>query len=208
MELKEELGDAFDKIKKEASALAGKEAKDKEYKSEKDYKTKEKAIDMLHIAKAKLLDVNKWSDIPFPGLATFAIYNREGKSLKKSGIEVNDYIKIVLPGPVPPNWVVVVDVQDREDSAWFTVRPSENPLGNREKTEHFFTSEATSTFKVERSGTKVLAYEIGKHEVINNRGKEAGDRKVINTVVAEGGWLGYQAIQWNKLTDYLVGNLD
>ena len=68
--------------------------------------------------------------------------------------------------------------------------------------------EATSKFKVERLLGSIHAYEIGVNEAINNKGEEAGNRKSINTLVAEGGWAGFQKLQWEKLTNYLVHNIE
>jgi len=53
----------------------------------------------------------------------------------------------------------------------------------------------------------ILAFELGKDEAINNKGKKAGKRKLLNTIIAESGWLGLQRLQWEDLTNYLVGNL-
>ncbi len=76
--------------------------------------------------------------------------------------------------------------------------------GNATEIKHFFIKEASSTFRVERHGTLIKALEIGKNEGINNQGPEAGDRTVINTLIAEGGWALFQEMQWDKLTRYLV----
>ncbi len=92
----------------------------------------------------------------------------------------------------------------------FTVSPSENPQEkeNNQETKHFFTQDATSTFQVELQGKRIIAKEIGKDEAINNQGDEAGSRAMINTLIAEGGWAVFQKIQWQKLTDYLVHEID
>lgn len=76
-------------------------------------------------------------------------------------------------------------------------------MDNDNDTDHFFTSAATSTFKVERKKETIYAYEIGKNEFINNK-EESGGRGLINTLIAEGGWAGFQKLQWKKLTNYLV----
>jgi hypothetical protein len=68
--------------------------------------------------------------------------------------------------------------------------------------------EATSTFRVQRRGKSIYAYEIGKNEGINNEEEDAGNRKLINTLFAEGGWAGVQKLQWKKLTDYLVHKIE
>ena len=44
--------------------------------------------------------------------------------------------------------------------------------------------------------------------MINNKGEEAGDRKMINTLLAETGRVGFQQFQWKLLTDYLVHKIE
>jgi hypothetical protein len=117
----------------------------------------------------------------------------------------------LLPGPVPENWVIVTDIQQQENSAEFTVSPSTDPRAKgseREEIKHFFIDEATSTFRVKLLDKTLFAYEIGKNEGINNQGKEAGKRKLINTLISEGGWAGFQEFQWKKITDYLVHEIE
>ncbi|WP_439490111.1 hypothetical protein [Algoriphagus sp.] len=157
-------------------------------------------------AKKKLFDINKWSKLP--GItSSFQLYDVSGEKKLADKPEINDYIKINLPGPFPENWVIISNIQQDEYSAEFTVHPSNKPEAkgkNDKKTEHFFVQESSSTFKVECKGEILYGYEIGKNEMINNEGKEAAGRKVINTLIAEGGWAGFQKFQWEKLTDYFV----
>jgi hypothetical protein len=122
--------------------------------------------------------------------------------------EVGDYIRIDIPGPVPENWVRVIRVHVAPDEAEFVVKPSPDPRKGGEagsgEVEHFFRREASSTFRVDRQGATLTGWEIGKNEGINNQDEQAGNRGVLNTVVAEGGWALFQELQWKKLTDYLV----
>jgi hypothetical protein len=116
-----------------------------------------------------------------------------------------------LPGPVPENWVIVTDIKEEENMAEFTVSPSIDPTEkNKERKEikHFFIDEATSTFRVEILDKTIYAFEIGRNEGVNNEGEEAGKRKLINTLVAEGGWAGFQKFQWEKLTGFLVHKIE
>ncbi|HEX8528528.1 MAG TPA: hypothetical protein VF646_00830, partial [Cytophagales bacterium] len=117
-------------------------------------------------------------------------------------------IRVDLPGPVPENWVRVTRVAAGDEAAEFTVQPSRDPReggeGTGQETEHFFRHEARSTFRVALEGNTLIASEIGRHESINNQGAEAGNRALVNTVVAKGGWAVGQQMQWKKLTDYLV----
>jgi hypothetical protein len=151
----------------------------------------------------KLFHVNAWSDLSM-FTADFTLYDQAAQPKLDGTVEPGDYILINLPGPLPINWVRVTDKQIDECWAEFTVQPSADPREtNSGEVVHFFTDQARSTFRVERSGTRITAAEIGQQEAINNHEK-AGDRALINTAIAEGGWLFYQKIQWKLLTDYLV----
>lgn len=198
------------KIKKEKEVIEGDAVKDKQYSSENTFPDKNIALSEFQRSVQKLFDVNKWSDLP--GISsTFQLYNAQGEKKLAKKPEVGDFIKILLPGPVPENWVVVTKINQADNSADFTVSPSIDPNAKgeeRKEIKHFFIDAATSTFLVQLNGTTITASEIGKDEGINNEGDEAGDRKLINTLVAEGGWAGFQELQWTKLTDYLVHKIE
>lgn len=190
----------------EKKVVEGEATKDKVYSSQNSFPDRATASREFERSKLKLFNVNNWSDLP--GITSeFELYNSTGHKSSAKQPQLNDFIRILLPGPTPENWVKVTDIKDLEDSAEFTVNPSEDPTKKgegKEKIEHFFIKEATSTFKVELKNTVIHASEIGKNEGINNQGKEAGNRELINTLLAEGGWAGFQKIQWEKLTDYFV----
>jgi hypothetical protein len=200
------LGDFFDKLKKEAKVLQGEEARDKIYSSSNTYPDPAAALRAYRLSEQKLFDVNRWSDLP--GInSTFALYDQYGRRVEEGHPNVGYYLLIDIPGPTPENWVRVTEITQEEGMAQFTVHPSERPKAKEEgeeAVEHFFAKEASSTFRVELRDTTLWAYEIGKNEYINNQGEEAGDRALVNTLVAEGGWAGFQKMQWEKLTRYLV----
>jgi hypothetical protein len=200
------LKDIVNNVKKEIDVLRGEEVKDKEYGHENAYPDEEQARQALEHSKQKLFAVDRWSDLP--GInSTFQLFDAAGNKSGAGRPEVGDFIKIILPGPTPENWVEVLSIREEEDFAEFVVSPSPAPASHTDNTEavqHFFGKEATSAFRVERQGNLLKAYEIGRNERINNQGAEAGDRAIVNTLVAEGGWAGFQALQWDKLTRYLV----
>lgn len=197
----------FGKIKEEVAAIFGEKSKDRTYSSHHQYRDEASAQLAFRQAVSKLFDVDAWSELSTL-TSTFELFSRHGERKEKTLLQVGDYIKITFPGPLPENWVVITDVQSSEEVAEFTVRPSAQPAPQSpdevKEVKHFFTSESTSTFRVKREGATLEAFEIGQNEKVNNQGEEAGDRALVNTVVAAGGWAGMQAVQWNKLTDYLV----
>lgn len=190
--------------------MSTKKSKDKTYSSHNDFGNGQLARELFQKSKEKLFSVNQWSKLP--GItASFQLFGPMGEKRTTDRPQINDYIKIVLPGPFPENWVIVNNIVENEQLANFTVSPSESPADKwlqSEEIEHFFIKEATSTFQVQIKGNKIYAHEIGKNEAINNEGYEAGKRKLINTLLAEGAWAGFQAYQWEKLLDYLVHKIE
>lgn len=202
------IKDIIKGAKQATQLLAGEESKESEFVSTHTYSDEQEATQAFGSAKERLFAVEAWSDISALS-STFTLYDATGNRKKDPFPATGDYISIQLPGPLPENWVKVTTVHTHEKEAEFTVSPSPSPLEQKEAgqqpVEHFFTKQASSTFKVKQEGNTITAWEIGKNEVVNNQGEQAGDRSVINTLVAAGGWVGFQKIQWQLLTDYIVG---
>ncbi|MVM32480.1 hypothetical protein GO755_20730 [Spirosoma sp. HMF4905] len=192
-----------DPIQHEIKVLQGEATKDVRYDSQHTFPSESMAIEAFERSVAKLLNVRGWSDLSSL-TADFQLYDQLG-SAKTGSPQVGDYIQVVLPGPTPENWVRVIHTSTEEKRVEFTVQPCPDPMGHEpDHIEHFFQPQARSTFRVERLGTTITASEIGQHEGINNEEPQAGGRSLINTVIAEAGWLFYQKMQWKLLTDYLV----
>lgn len=206
--IKEFIDRIGDKLKLEYGVAFGAKSKDKRYISSKNYNTEEEAKKAFSRSVKKLFNVEKWSELP--GIASkFELYDADGSKKNSREPAVGDHLRILIPGPMPENWVEVTEVKKSENVASFTVKPDLDPQEKFEKdVEHFFSDNATSTFKVERKGKVIKGCEIGKDEDINNEGREAGDRKLINTIAAEAGWVIFQEIQWRKLADYLVHRIE
>lgn len=199
----------FKRLKEEKEIIQGEATRGKLYTSDHIYATPHEAEKEFKRSVEKLFDVNRWSKLP-GFTSTFQLHHADGVEKNAKRPEQGDYIKIVLPAPAPENWVVVTDIHEGEDQVEFTVSPSVNPQKNsdeQDKIEHFFIPEASSTFRVQKEANQLSAFEIGKNEGINNN-DDAGNRKLINTLIAQGGWAGIQELQWNKLTDYLVHKIE
>lgn len=193
-----------DQIEHEAKAVQGEASKDKIYTSEQTFADEDAARNAFAESIVRLLNVNGWSGLSH-FTADFTLHNSYGRPKPDGLVQVGDYIRIDLPGPMPQNWVEVKRMIIEENEVAFTVQPCPDPEENKpDEVAHFFDQTARSTFRVERVGATIRAYEIGQNEVINNHDSQAGDRAIINTVIAEAGWLFYQKIQWKLLTDYLV----
>lgn len=204
MGIKEKVKKAWMKVSKEAKVLKGEEGKDSIYYSRKRLLTNETAKYEFKLAVRRLFDVNKWSDIPAIVTAKFQVYDHNLNPATE--LQEGYFIKIQFPGPTPENWVKVMEIYKEENVAELVLSPSYDPTNShKEVTEHFFTREAASSFRVTLKGKLLSAYEIGRGEVINKNDQEAGDRAILNTIIAETGWLGFQKHQWQNLTDYLIG---
>jgi hypothetical protein len=204
------IGDFVNKIKTEVKVIKGDETKDKLFSSTNHFASEDRAVKEFLRSKEKLFHVNGWSKLP--GISSgFRVYDAHG-AVKATGIpQVGDFIFIDLPGPTPETWVEVIDIKEETDFAEFTVSPSHDPRDEGKEArevEHFFADRATSTFRVERKDNTISAFEIGMEEGVNNRGKKAGGKEIINTVIAVGGWILFQEIQWRKLTEYLVHKIE
>lgn len=196
----------IDQLKHETKAVQGEATKDKTYSSQNTFPDEATARKAFAQSVEKLLNVNGWSGLS-AFTADFSLYDSIGREKPAGPVQQGDYIQILLPGPTPENWVRVTDVASGERCVQFTVQPSHDPGSSHpEQTEHFFSEQARSTFRVELVGNTIRAAEIGRDESINNQQPEAGSlgRALVNTVIAEGGWLFYQKLQWQLLTNYLV----
>lgn len=207
MGIKEKASKGVEEIKKEAQVLKGEESKDKVYSSVRVFDDEDSAKFEFSRSKERLFNVNAWSKIPGIANSTFELFGEDGNPVERYQVQKGDFIKIDLPGPLPFYWVKVNEVSAENDSAQFTVQPTYDPTHDDDKTvtDHFFQDQARSIFRVERYGNEIKAMEIGVNEAINNQEAEAGSKGLINTIVSEGGWAGFQKYQWKNLTDYLVG---
>lgn len=197
------IKDFFKTVFQDRKAGEAEASIDKEYSSKNSFPNQEIATSAFERAKAKLFDVNGWSKLS--GLtSSFELHDEHGHKSDRKKLEVGDFVRIMLPAPTPENWVKVTNITVKDKIAEFTVNPSKDPRESEEDVEHFFVKEATSTFRVELKGHTLYALEIGKNEAPNNKGKEAGERGVLNTLISAGGWLAFQELQWKKLTAYLV----
>lgn len=189
-----------DQIQHEASVLMGGETENRRYTSQNQFADEATAKEAFGRSVEKLLNVNGWSELSVL-TADFHLHDHAGQPKPTGSPQPGDYIQIILPGPTPENWVRVVHIALDEHRAEFAVQPSPDPREKvSDEVEHFFDEKARSTFRVERIGNTIRAAEIGTDEAIN----QAGHRSLVNTVIAEAGWLFYQRIQWKTLTDYLV----
>lgn len=171
-----------------------------------------------------LLDVNQWSRISGIENANFALFDAEGHRVYRHHALEGDFIAIDLPvaGLVRTDWVRIERIDLEPSLVSVTVRPSHDPTRKPVKpgiVAHFFTSEATNTFTLERRGPWMFARVEGRNECANTADEcESPQLAAANRVLAESGWgapvgipgtnfvvKGVQQHQWDRFTANLVG---
>ena len=159
-------------------------------------------------AKAKLLNVNNWGEVAGIGSASFQLISDLGEAAHREAA-YGDYIRIDIPGLKSKtgegyDWVLIEKIEEAYDKMKdlegivIQVRPTHQPFDDIESTAHFFDSDSTSSFLIEREGCTVTASEHGRNEIVNTENKNFLD-KIRNFFVALGAMIGLSDIQWKKL---------
>lgn len=172
------------------------------------FKNDNEAKVFYQIAKQRLLKIDDWHQLAGMISATFQLVDNNGAEADRN-VKKGDYIKIDIPGPGSKegdgyDWVRVEEIREMDDaniqSIGFRVRPSENPLGHKEETAHFYSDEATSNFIVTRERNKVSAMIIDRNIKPNDDTESLID-KVRHTAIAISAIGRFSKIQWQNLAE-------
>lgn len=172
--------------------------------------TREEAVQRFILAKSRLLDINRWHELSGAASATFRLTDAHGH-LRQRSPQIGDLIRIDLPGPGPSagdgfDWVRIETIEDESDPEGekeffaFRVRPVRSPGSGDNSSAHFYTSDATSSFIVQREGNTLTAAEKGRNEVSNTDAESFLD-KIRNALVALGAKSGLAKPQWKSLME-------
>ncbi len=172
------------------------------------FDTRQEATEAFEEAHKRMLAVNAWHKLSGFVSAEFSLKNRNGKSCARPA-QIGDYIRIDIPGPGPASgdgydWVHVEAIEDKtnprgeEESFGMRIRSSKKPNKKGDDTAHFFTSDSTSTFLIERKQNTVTTSYHGRNEVLNTGTKKLKDR-IRNTIVGTGALIGISELQWARL---------
>ena len=176
-----------------------------------DLETEEEAQHLYEIAKKKLLNVNDWNKIAGAVTARFQIVDKNSNEVQRE-IQKGDYLRIDIPGPGSKegdgfDWVFVEELKKIDhppvQSVGFRVRPTENPLGQKNETAHFYSKEATSSFIIIREKTKVIAWIIDRNLRPNTDQESLAD-KIRDVAVGMSAIAGFSKMQWQGLADGLI----
>lgn len=181
-------------------------------RSEVKFNTEEEAAKHFETVKKRFLNVNGWEKFAGEAKAEFALCSSDGE-VRYAEPEVNNYIRIKIPGPHNPtgegfDWVKIEAVEKEKstgfESIYIRVRPAENPTAPHEKTAHFFDEKATSNFLIKRERNTVAAEVHGRNEVPNTDEDLSLVEKIRNGLVAIGGIIAGSKFQWKSLTEGLI----
>ena len=166
----------------------------------------EDAENTFNRACTRLLNPRIWHQLAGSLSAEFELQSPAAENADRLA-RLNDYIMINIPAPGNSagdgyDWVKIDALEentipDAASSFAIRLRSSANPAHLEKGTAHFFTSDATSTFIVKRTGNKVFASYHGRNEVPNTHGDVTD--KIRNTVVASGAALGLSELHWKAL---------
>lgn len=169
------------------------------------------AVKLFERASLKLLSVNEWES--YAGISAFQLMDAHGIRAERKA-EVNDYIRIDIPGPgthtgMGYDWVRIEEIVNIDDEhkqlLSMTVRPCPHPISEKGETAHFLKSEATSTFMVKRNNSCVSAEEHGRNEMPNTHNGSLYD-KSRNFMVGMAAKLGLSYPQWKSLVKGLLAD--
>ena len=161
--------------------------------------------------KDRLREVNRWKEYAGTISASFQIVDENGNEVQRKA-EKGDYLKIDIPGPGSQSgqgydWVKIEEVESTvspdSERFGFRVRPTENPQSMRDDVAHFYSNQSTSSFIVERNGTRITA-SVHDRNTKPNADADAPADKIRDVVVGTAGVATFSKIQWQNLTDGLL----
>ena len=167
------------------------------------------AIDTYRRAVKRLLNPPIWHELAGWATAHFSLVDQDGTELHRL-TKKGDYLRIDIPGPGPAagdgyDWVKVDMLEDHSEpdaeDEWMgmKVHPSTGPGKVSTEPAHFFHSDASSTFIIERNGDTVTAFYHGRNEVPNTATEKISDN-IRNAIVAAGAIMSLSEAQWSALS--------
>ncbi|HEX8369959.1 MAG TPA: hypothetical protein VF604_15540 [Pyrinomonadaceae bacterium] len=170
--------------------------------AEREFAAAEETAEAFDLFSQKLYDINRWE--AESGVSAFQLFDENGKGLETKKAQKGNFVRISLPGSGKHDWVKIVDIHDAPDEIVITVQPTYDPTEketDKDTTSHFFTSEATNNFCLQKREKSLAAYVIGLHEKPNTSESGGVIETVRNAAAASFGWLGFQKIEWKTFCE-------
>lgn len=165
------------------------------------------AKQLFEKASNNLLNVNKWQQLAGSVSASFELIDEQGKKVYRAA-EKGDYFRINIPAPGNESghgydWVQVEKIDKQlavpgNQYIIMQVRPAQHPTEQQPDSSHFFTSDATSSFCVEKRGKSVTAAVHGRNEKPNTHTGGLLNR-FRNFIIGFLAMLGMNKPQWKAL---------
>ncbi len=168
----------------------------------------EEAVATFKRASSRLQNPPLWHQLSGAELsANFELKDGDDTSPQRL-VNVNDFIRIDIPGPGPVagngyDWVQVKALSknvagDADESLGLMLAAVAHPQKKSLNVAHFFREGATSSFIIKRTGKTVTASYHGRNEQPNTVDVGVAD-KLRNAVVAAGAMSGLSKLQWTAL---------
>lgn len=176
-----------------------------------DLKDEHEAKLFYEVVKDRLLHVNNWHVLAGIVSGSFQLMSGRNEKLDRE-VEIGDYLRIDIPGPGSTegdgyDWACVEEKKEVAEgnmqSIGFRVRPSKNPVGEKDEIAHFYTNDATSTFIVTREDNTVTALIIDRNIKPNNKADSVID-KIRHVAVGLGAIGAFSKVQWKNLAEGMV----
>lgn len=162
-------------------------------------------------ARLNLLNVNGWHTLAGTGVV-FQLADENGAEVNGL-VQTGYYFRISIPG-VPgtkagegDEWVKVEKIEEgtleHHEFTAIRVRPAVPPFAGHAETAHFFSGEATSSFCVERKGSRVMASVLGRNEKPNTKTRY-WFAWLRNVIVALAAMIGFNKPQWKRLVKGMI----
>lgn len=181
--------------------------------SQKDFNVPRLAVQKYDELKKRFFDINHWKDYCGKASSDFKLYSDLGKALDRQP-QVGDFVRIDIRGPGDFraggfDWVQIEDISDpflsgeEIESQLMIFRPSRMPGEIGGNILHFYSQEATSTFRISRGENFIRVGIYGRNEVANYN--HVGIlNKIRNFIITLGGFAKVTKIQWKCLADGLL----
>lgn len=171
--------------------------------SERSFSNDDEAGVFFERLKQKLLRIKDWNEKS--GLSGYKLFDAKGNLSHRKQAIVGDFIRIALHGSGKYDWVKILDIFDAPDEIVLTVKPTFNPTEehtDKSVTSHFFTSDATNNFCVERRGRAINFCVIGLSEKTNTKETDGFIEAARNFATANiGSYFGIQKSEWKTFTE-------
>jgi hypothetical protein len=156
------------------------------------------ADDFFERLRPELFRVREWNEKST--LTSFELFDEKGDLSERQNAIVGDFIRLSMVGTGKNDWVKVIEIIDEAGEAILTIKPSYDPTENeadKNRTSHFFTSDSTNSFCLEKSNAVVSFYVIGLSEKTNTEETGSFVEKARNVAVSKiGPYFGIQKGEW------------